>query len=241
MVLATPRSGSNWLCTLLDSHPQVLCHHELFNPDGIHLAWSLRGSDFSLGSPDLQQRDPLQLLQMAWERSLGRQSVGFKLNVGQAEAVFSAVLDDPAVRKVVVTRRNRVRAYVSERIAEASGQWESFPDSAPPARVAGVQVDVEALKQHAARNSEYLDDLEQRLEIAGQQALRVHYEDIGLGQTHRELLRFLQVDPGEPLTGNTRRMNPQPLSALVENFTGLCAALAGDPLEADLFEGTSQR
>ena len=34
VILAAPRSGSNLLCTLLDSHPEILCHHEVFNPVG---------------------------------------------------------------------------------------------------------------------------------------------------------------------------------------------------------------
>jgi LPS sulfotransferase NodH len=29
VILAAPRTGSNLLCTLLNSHPDVLCHHEL--------------------------------------------------------------------------------------------------------------------------------------------------------------------------------------------------------------------
>ena len=234
VVLATPRSGSNWLCTLLDSHPQVLCHHELFNPDGVHLAWSLRNTDFTLGTLELQQQDPLRLLALAWQQSLGHQSVGFKLNVGQSEAVFAAVLDDPKVRKVLVTRRNRVRAYVSEQIAEASGQWESYPDSSLPRKVARVHVDAGSLKQHARRNADYLASLEQRLKATGQQPFRVFYEDISLGQTQRDLLRFLQVDPEVQLQGSTRRMNPQPLAALVENFDELDETLRGDALEADL-------
>ena len=234
VVLATPRSGSNWLCTLLDSHPQVLCHHELFNPDGVHLAWSLRNTDFTLGTLELQRQDPLRLLALAWQSSLGYQSVGFKLNVGQSEAVFSTVLGDPQVRKVVVTRRNRVRAYVSEKIAEASGQWESYPDSAPPRKVARVHVDPDSLKQHARRNADYLASLDQRLKATGAQPFRVFYEDISLGQTQCDLLRFLQVEPEVKLQGSTRRMNPQPLAALVENFDELRDALAGDALEADL-------
>ena len=34
VILAAPRSGSNLLCTLLNSHPEILCHHEVFNPVG---------------------------------------------------------------------------------------------------------------------------------------------------------------------------------------------------------------
>lgn len=236
VVLATPRSGSNWLCTLLDSHPEVLCHHELFNPDGVHLARSLRGTDFALGPPGLAKESPLEFVQATWQRSLGHSCVGFKLNVGQSKDVFSAVLDDCATKKVIVTRKNRIRAYVSERIAEASGQWESYPESSPPRRVEAVHVEPTALKQHARRNSEYLADISRRLRETDQQPFPVFYENIGHGQTQRELLRFLGVDPEADLRGSTSRMNPQPLPSLIENFNELREALSGDELLNDLVE-----
>ena len=48
VVVAVRRAGSNMLCTLLDSHPAILCHHELFNPRGIFYALGLRGAGFAL-------------------------------------------------------------------------------------------------------------------------------------------------------------------------------------------------
>ena len=38
------------LCTLLGSHPDVLCHHELFNPTGVYYALELRDTPFDLGT-----------------------------------------------------------------------------------------------------------------------------------------------------------------------------------------------
>ena len=37
------------LCTLLGSHEDVLCHHELFNPRGVYYALELRDGTFDLG------------------------------------------------------------------------------------------------------------------------------------------------------------------------------------------------
>lgn len=50
VILAASRTGSNMLCAILDWHPAVLCHHELFNPTGIYYALPLRDGDFSLGT-----------------------------------------------------------------------------------------------------------------------------------------------------------------------------------------------
>ncbi|HKJ16028.1 MAG TPA: hypothetical protein VJ984_01600 [Xanthomonadales bacterium] len=236
VIIATPRSGSNWLCTLLNSHPDILCHHELFNPDGVHIAWSLRGSDFDLGGPDLQREKPLELLNRAWSQSLGHACVGFKINRGQSEAAFSAVLQDPAIRKILVSRKNRVRAFVSETIAEINGQWESFPDSPPPTSVQPVTIDPQALKSHAQANQAYLEEIRQLLDHSGQAFFETYYENIGKLNHQHELLDFLGVEQNVELKGQTRRMNPEPLESLIQNHDALAAELEDTGLADDLIE-----
>ena len=58
VILAASRSGSNMLCRMLDSHPAILCHHEIYNPKGIRLAVTLRETDFTLGTMAERERDP---------------------------------------------------------------------------------------------------------------------------------------------------------------------------------------
>ena len=128
VVLAAPRTGSNWLCTLLDSHPRVVCHREIFHPDGIHAAASLAGAALELGGlVEQRDRDPAGLLARVWAADGGRDAVGFKLNRESTPGGFAAVLDDPGVRKIVLRRDNRVRTCVSELVARQTGAWESLP------------------------------------------------------------------------------------------------------------------
>jgi len=235
VIFATPRSGSNWLCTLLDSHPDILCHHELFNPGGIHLAWSLRDTDFSLGDTELQQKQPLTLLQNAWSGHGGARAVGFKLNIGQSASVFEAVLDDPSILKILLRRNNRIRCFVSERIAETTGDWESYPDSThrAPARPA-VHVEAAELIAHAERNRAYLDELRSKLQSRGHAVHELAYEELGDRLTQERLLGFLGVDESVRLSGNTRKMNPGPLPELVANYDELRQAVRGTALARDL-------
>ena len=51
VILAVPRTGSNLLCTLLNSHPEILCHHEVFNPQGIFTALTHRHQEDMLRFP----------------------------------------------------------------------------------------------------------------------------------------------------------------------------------------------
>ena len=235
VVLATPRSGSNWLCSLLDSHPDMLCHHELFNPDGIHLALSQRGRDLDFGNTVIRDRAPATLLARAWSHGLGHKAVGFKLNRGQAPTILKLVLADPDVRKVVIRRDNRIRSFVSERLAEASGEWESYAGRKLSKAQPPLLVVPSVLLHHVAENRAYYDAIEADLASSGQEAFHVTYERVGDPLTQRRLLKYLKVVPDNILKAGTRRQNPAPLRMLIANFEELAKALQGSDLEKDLF------
>jgi LPS sulfotransferase NodH len=240
VILATPRSGSNWLCALLDSHPRILCHHELFNPEGVHLALSQRGKDWVLGDKKMQEEAPLDLLDEAWKNTLGFDVVGFKLNLGQSPLVLDEVLADSAILKILIRRRNRVRTFVSEKIAEMTGQWESYPDSAWDDRPKSLTLKLDELNAHVARNRDFYLGIRQRLEDDGQQALELEYENLGSEQLHRRLLRYLGVDPDVALSAATKKMNNSPLHRMISNYAELKIALSGTELEQDLLEDDYQ-
>ena len=126
LILAAPRTGSNLLCGLLNSHPSILCHHGLFNPDGVHYALDHRDGRLDFGSREKRDLDPAIFLDRVWRNTLGSEAVGFKFNHGESDWALQLLIRDPLVRKIVLTRGNRVRAYVSALEAAATGQWESF-------------------------------------------------------------------------------------------------------------------
>src|SRR6516225_7630935 len=97
VILAAPRTGSNMLCTLLNSHPEILCHHEIFNHAGIFYALPLRDRGFSLGALEERDRHPLAFLERVWQTSCGYRCVGFKTTRGQNEQVLQALLNDRGV------------------------------------------------------------------------------------------------------------------------------------------------
>ncbi|HJU39255.1 MAG TPA: hypothetical protein VJ724_06745, partial [Tahibacter sp.] len=125
VVLSARRCGSNRLCTILDAHPAIVCHHELFNPAGVFVALAQRGDPAPFGGVAARERDPRAFLQAVWAMPGPHACVGFKITPDQVPAdVFDALLADRGIAKIVLHRRNVVRAFVSERIAERVGQWE---------------------------------------------------------------------------------------------------------------------
>jgi LPS sulfotransferase NodH len=235
VILAAPRTGSNMLCTILDSHPQILCHHEIFNPAGIFYALGLRDSVFTVGTLEDRSRDPLDFLQRIWKADLGHACVGFKMTHRQNETVFNAVLHDPSVRKMVLRRANRIKTYVSWLVAQQTGQWEVYR-TADLARRPRVAVDAAQLRQHIAENEHYLSNIERVLEATGQHWVNVVYERL-LEKSDEcgRILQFLGVAAEScPLEPKSVRQNPANLRELICNFDDLDKAWRGTALHREL-------
>lgn len=235
VIIAAPRTGSNWVCSMLNSHPEILCHHEIFNPDGIHYALDHRGGDIYFGT--LAERDsaPLDFLAQLWRQNFGKQAVGFKINRGQNEAVFQHVLTDRGVHKIVLMRRNRIKTFVSEMIAEQTGQWESYNLAAGSRQNVRLEVDVKALWRHVALNRDYYARLQHALRSSGQEYLQVTYEHLKTEAEWLNILRFLGVAPNaSALAPATKKQNSSDLRDLISNYTQLESALSGSELEAEL-------
>jgi LPS sulfotransferase NodH len=237
VILGAPRTGSNMLCTMLGGHPRILCHHEIFNPDGIFYSLDLRGGAFDLGSISERNRDPLGFLERVWEQKLGRSCVGFKMTSRKNEPVFLAVLHDPTVKKIVLHRRNRVKTYVSWLIAQKTGQWEVYRQDEVISDRPKVRVEAAAFYDHLAQNDEYYAQIDRTLGETGQQALHVEYERLFGNEELLKIVKYLGEDlNAADWRGAARsvRQNPTDLRQLICNFEDLESAWGESPLGREL-------
>lgn len=235
VILAAPRTGSNWVCSMLNSHPQILCHHEIFNPLGIHYALDHRDGSLTIGTLEERDHAPREFLQRLWGQRFGKMAVGFKLNRGQCAAAFEAVLPDESVQKILLVRRNRIKTYVSEMIAEQTGQWESYSFSHASRRAIKLEVRIADLFKHEATNRRYYGEIESQLSATGQEYLKVAYENLESDGEWARMLEFLRVSPVVSyLRPGTRKQNPGDLRDLIANFGELEKLLSGSDLEGEL-------
>lgn len=228
VIFAAPRTGSNLLCSLLGSHPDILCHHGLFNPGGVH---SARGRKVTLGDSAARDRDPAAFLERVWTESDTARAVGFKLNLGESPAAIALLLRDRSVRKLLLRRRNRLRTYVSEEIASRTGLWESYDPCAETALPA-IRVNVADVLRHADRNAAWYAGLEGALVADGQDWLDTDYESLADPSEIARILAFLGVRVA-PLTPACRKRGAADLRAVVANVEDL----AGTPLDSELVAG----
>ncbi|MEW6072778.1 MAG: hypothetical protein AB1726_09335 [Planctomycetota bacterium] len=236
VIVATPRTGSNYLCGGLDAHPEVVCHYELFHPDRIYATWELAAE---LGDLAARNADPAAFLARVWSLHRGAKAVGFKIFLDHDRTGLKLVLDDPGVRKIVLKRRNRIKAFVSEGIATRTGVYQRLEgEPAPPAPVPPIHVDPAALLRDVERRRRFYRTVEKRLRGTDQRYLEVHYEDlIARPEVRSAILHYLGVAADPSLfRPRDRKQNPDDLRLLIANFAALDRALARRSLRADLHD-----
>lgn len=234
VIVAARRTGSNLLCSLVGSHADVLCHHELFNPGGIYYALPLRDSGFSLGTLQERAADPLGFLARVWSSPLGKRCIGFKMTRGQDQGVIDAVLADPGVRVIVLRRMNRLKTFVSELRAERTSRWEVY-DKADIAACPRVPVDLNALDAYVADNEAFYAGIDVAVARSGSRVLRVTYEKLFERGEQQRILDFLDLAPQEvALSARAVKQNSCNLRDLVDNYDALARSLAGTALGLEL-------
>jgi len=237
VILAAPRTGSNMLCTLLNSHPAILCHHELFNPRGILVALDYRDRPPELGSLAERDRDPLRFLDRVWQLPLGANHIGFKVTRGQADPVIRHVLRDPSVSKIILRRGNRLKTFVSQLVAEHTDQWEAYQDGPPMSPSTMVRVGVPALQEHTKLNDVFYEDLQDALESGRQPYMELLYEDLGSRGDHTRALEFLGLTPPHPLlSAASMKQGGGDLRTMITNFDELDEVLRGTEYHEELHD-----
>jgi hypothetical protein len=223
------------LCALLNSHPEILCHHELFNAECIYYALDCRGGEMNLGTLGERDREPLAFLQRVWRENRGRRRVGFKFCRGQPTDILEALLQDRGVAKIVLRRRNRIKTFVSILMSQTTGQWEVYNEADLIRERPRVSVSAEDLRRNIALNDEFYRAVEHALASSGQEYLKVYYEDLCDEQQRLRLLNFLKVTPDVSLLRvQSVKQNPTDLRRIVANFDELSQALGGTDLAAEL-------
>ncbi|WP_229794171.1 hypothetical protein [Arenicella chitinivorans] len=215
----------------MHSHPDVLCHHELFNPSGIFTALPLRDDpQFDLGSLLARDADPAAFLEAVWRHNLGYHWLGFKITDPQQPALRKQLCQDPTIHKIVLRRRSALKAYLSRLIAEHTGRWEDYRTTETATTPIQVHVDYARLRAAVTHNQKFYQGLETQL--AGP-VTRLAYEDLLKSTTQQTLLHELGLRP-KPLHAASRQQNPFPAHAMVSNLTTLVDQLKHDQDDLNL-------
>lgn len=121
LIVGLPRSGTTYLMTLLNSHKDVLCEGEQFNPHAIVGAgWAQR--EFSAVVD--RDQDPVRFLNDFYLRNSNKgAAVGCKWMIGHHVEVLRHIPNDPDLRIIYVYRQNKLAQASSLLKALQTKQW----------------------------------------------------------------------------------------------------------------------
>lgn len=218
VLFAEMRTGSNHLEESLAALDGVEGFGEIFNPVfvGGPRKDSVLGFDMAA-----READPDALL----EAVLARPGLsGFRYFHDHDPRVFAAIMADPRIAKIVLTR-NPLDSYVSLAIAAETGQWRLT--NPRMARTARVRFDPAAFDALVERQSLFRARLHRALQVSGQGAFWIAYDEIGDVDVLNGLARFLGVAGRlDAVPGKLKRQNPGEVEDKVENPEEMRAHLA---------------
>lgn len=218
VVFAEMRTGSNFLEANLNAFDGIACHGEAFNPHFIGYPKRESILDVTQAVRDDQPKRLLRAIKQTQELS------GFRYFHDHDPRVFDQVIDDPKCAKIVLTR-NPVDSYVSWKIAQTTGQWKLT--DAKARKGAKAVFDAEEFSSHLSALQAFQVTLLNRLQVSGQTAFYVAYEDLRNLDVMNGLAAWLGVDDRlEGLDKNLKVQNPSALSEKVSNFDQMSEALA---------------
>lgn len=212
VVLAGMRTGSNLLEECLNALDGVTCHGEAFNP--VFVGGPNR--DALLGV-DLEARtaDPFPLLdRIATAGGLN----GFRFFHDHDPRIYNRVMADPGCAKIVLNR-NPAESYVSRKIAAETGQWKLT--DLRHRRAALVQFDAAEFEAHLEALQAFQGDILHRLQVSGQSAFYLDYDDLGDLGVVNGLAAFLGV--AARLAQAPRGLKPQNPDAMADKVRNLRA------------------
>jgi hypothetical protein len=210
VVFAEMRTGSNFLEANLNALPGVHCYGEAFNPDFM----GGEGKVELLGVT-LEQRDADPAGFMRRIRAQTDGLAGFRFFNDHDPRVFDLLMDDPDCAKVILTR-NQLESYISWKIALESDQW--WLANTKHLKTVRPTFDAAEFMARYDRLHDFQRKLVHRLQVTGQTAFYIDYEDVLDLDVLNGLAAFLGVKARlEKLDFRFKKQNPEALRDKVAN------------------------
>jgi len=218
VMLADMRTGSNFLEASLNRFADLACHGEPFNPHfvGHHNDDEMFGMDVAA-----READPLRLIELMRQNTDGL--AGFRFFHDHDPRVLRHCLDNPRCGKIVLTR-NPLEAHISHRIAIETGQWKLR--DARHKRTAKIEFDEADFAADLAARQSFQRTILHALQVSGQTAFYIDYEDLRDCAAINGLARYLgsrhQISA---LDKTVKKQNPESLEDKVLNHDEMMRAL----------------
>lgn len=234
LIIGAARTGSTLLVKTLNGLAGVRCHGELLGPnkvrgfeDGVDLENTSAHERRAREERLLQARnaDPLAFLQAAMSTA-DAQAAGFKMiystfALPQWQSEIDALLNDSDMWFIHLARRNNLRRYISEEIANNGGPIHSGAGGRADV-AAQITVDIDAFLANSSQVETEHAAIAARL--PAQRTLDVTYEGLATDTTAtlQAVCTFLDIEADtSSLTPALAKVGAKDLSQTVSNYQQL--------------------
>jgi LPS sulfotransferase NodH len=219
LLIAAPRTGSNLLVSMLNSHPDILCHFELFHWQEVYSAGGGQG-DLSLLWE--RNRHPVAFLEKTYSNSYGKKAVGFKLFPNQNPSILNYLIHQSGVKKIILKRSNYLYTYTSHLMAKKSKTYTYRPDVLKTP----VYVNPKRLIAYIKKNEAFFRKVKNKIQETNQDFFEIEYQQVKDPAWNSNLMKYIGVDSSFILKAATQKQNPESLADRIINFSEVCRALS---------------
>lgn len=215
LIVGQPRSGTTYLQTLLNAHPQLHCRGELFDP------WQI--DDNGTKTPGLdaviaRDQDPVGFMDRmlagdGMRAAAGQRKLGAKVLFQHHPLLFAQYLPmRPTLKLIYVYRENKLAQFASGRQVEKTGQWTATTPAAETPKIDAAPFWA-ASECNRLQNEDFL--LRAWMERLANPTLMVSYAGLFAPGFQENILGFLDV---ETVSGLTSPLVKQGQNRIIDRF-----------------------
>ena len=197
VVFSQARSGTSLLVETLNYHHDIYCHGEIFHEV---TEWHIRKEYLSTFGLPNRQFNQVEFCYSVLSFTNGRTAVGFKMWLDQAPNAGIALLKDENIKKIILTRENRLAQFSSIVLAKKTGVWNITVRKDHKLQTIAHPPTIEFSATAFKKFVEYQDNLFKTYENAARgEILRLKYVDVARLEFGK-IYDFLEVEfvPPEP-------------------------------------------
>jgi len=220
VILSSRRSGSIYLQSLLNSHPEILCGGEIFTKKSQFM------NDF-LRKNNIQFKDinPEEYIKSFFSRQPKKKInyLGFRLFYNhlrrERESIWNTLKNTPDLCLIHLQRKNILKKYLSLNLAIKTSSW-SRKKMEPEQEYKPININYVECRKYFRREEKNIRNA--ALFFKNNKMIDVYYEDLAADKNPEtdKIQEFLGLEP-ETLSCDFVKQNMQSLSELISNYSDL--------------------
>ena len=199
LIIGLPRSGSTYLATLLNSHKDIECSGELFNPYAIVGIGEKTDDVDAVVDRDVK---PLKFFNEFFAKDSKAKALGFKFMIGHNIKVLREIGKNPDISIIYIFRKNKLAQISSWMTAVCTGNWAKSNKAPESGGAALLDAGPRAISQKWHEYATYDFLFMSWLKSLPNRRLIVDYNSVFDADFPQKVCRFLDVEYDEEMKSN---------------------------------------